>query len=88
MSIKCFFMSLLVFLAFDLVVVEGTHFHAASVHICFDLRILNMILDDILKGKHVPRIVLLRFDMAWCPLLHVSFTVIEVWNSTNILLIK
>ena len=50
MPIKCSFVSLLVFLDFDLVIVEGAHFHAASVHVRFELRILNMILDDILKG--------------------------------------
>ena len=50
MSIKLFLVFFLVFLALDLMVVESTHFHAISVHICFDFLILNMILDDVLQG--------------------------------------
>ena len=50
MPIKLPLMFFLVFLALDLMVVESTHFHAISVHVCFDFLILNMILDDVLQG--------------------------------------
>ena len=48
MPIKILFMLFLVFFALDLVVVEGTHFKTIFVHVCFDISILYMVLDDIL----------------------------------------
>ena len=86
MSIKLFLVFFLVFLALDLMVVESTHFHAISVHICFDFLILNMILDDVLQGQHVPGVVLFWFDMANCSLLHTSLTMVELWNTTDALI--
>ena len=71
------FVLLLVFLGFDLHVVELPHVQAVVVHVGFMVRLLDVILDDILQRQHVPRIVLLWLDMASGSLLDASLPVVE-----------
>ena len=61
---------------FDLHVVVVSHVHADFVLVLFEVRSLDVILDDILQSQHVPCIVFLWLDMARCSLLWSSLAVI------------
>ena len=74
-------MSFLILLHFDLCIVCSSHLQAKVVLMCLDIRILDVVLDDVLKGEHVPCVVLLRLNMARCSLLNGRFTVIEIGHS-------
>ena len=68
-SVKLLFVTLLIILLLHLIVIICLHILTLLHHLCISLLVFDMIRDDILKGQHVPCVVLLRFNMSWLPVL-------------------
>ena len=70
-------------LLLGLEVICVSHLHTNSSCFGLELRVFDVLLDDVLEGKHIPSVVVLWFDMTWSSLLHAGLSVVEVWYAAS-----